>query len=288
MAQNLRAPTRAPTAGASRDPAAELASSTFQPGIVLLPPALRRDAERLYCIVRMLDDLVDEQDPRARERVEAMEAWASEGSTDSPEALEMSLLAERYPIPPEAVLGFCAGMRHDLEDARIETEAGLDLYCHQVACTIGLMLTSIFGSRDSRCATYMERLGHAFQLTNILRDIDEDRENDRCYIPESMIDLYGPPLPGRREELLRMLIARTDHLYDEGLQAIPLLRQGGLAMYVSAVLYRETLRQIEREGFGRDAGRVRVSAWRTRQLVAQAKRRARGWETSETTAISDK
>jgi phytoene synthase len=288
MVQNLRASTQIQTAEASRDPAAELASSTFQPGIVLLPPDLRRDAQRLYCVVRMIDDLVDDHDRQAPERVEALEAWANEGCTESPEAVEMALLAERYPIPTEAVLDFCAGMRHDLKEARIETEAGLDLYCHQVACSIGLILTAIFGSADGTCATHMEQLGHAFQLTNILRDIDDDRDNGRCYIPESMIDLYGPPLPGRREALLRKLIADADDLYDEGLQAIPLLCRGGLAMYVSAVLYRETLRQIERDGFGRDAGRVRVATWRTERLVAQAKLKAREWETSETTRLSDK
>lgn len=288
MIQNPRALTEAQAAGAPRDPAAELASSTFQPGIALLAPDLRRDAKRLYCIVRVLDDLVDEHDRRAAERVQALEAWATDGRTDSPEAADMALLAERYPIPTEAVLDFCAGMRHDLEEASIETEAGLELYCRQVACSIGLMLTAIFGSSDPTCATHMEQLGHAFQLTNILRDIDDDRANGRCYIPESMIDLYGPPLPGRREELLRVLIERTDSLYDEGLRAIPLLCRGALAMHVSAVLYRETLRQIERDGFGRDAGRVRVAAWRTERLVARARRTAREWETSETVTLSNK
>lgn len=275
-------------AGASRDPAAVLAASTFSAGVILLPADLRGEAKRLYYLLRTIDDLVDEHDPRAEERVEALEAWASSGETESPEAIEMASLSDRHEMPPTAVLDFCAGMRHDIEEKPMPSGEALDLYCHQVAGTVGLMLTALFGTSERECAKRMEQLGRAMQLTNILRDIDEDRANGRSYVPQSMVARYGPPLPGRRAKLMRHLIARADELYEEGLAAIPLLPRGGRAMYVSTVLYRETLRQIEREGFGRRSGRPCVPRRRREQLMACATRQAGLWETSGTQRLTDK
>jgi phytoene synthase len=105
------------------------------------------------------------------------------------------------------------------------------------------------------------------QRTNILRDIDEDLTQGRLYIPASAIERYGFPAPGAREALLKDQIARADKLYEQGIGAIPLLANGRRAMGLSAILYREILRQIEREGFGRKPGRATVPAWR-RQLLA--------------------
>jgi len=105
------------------------------------------------------------------------------------------------------------------------------------------------------------------QVTNILRDIDDDLATQRVYISKAAIDRFGFPAPGAREALLRDHIARADALYEEGLPAIGLLARGQAAMALSAALYREILRQIEREGFGRKPGRVVVPLER-RQLLA--------------------
>lgn len=118
----------------------------------------------------------------------------------------------------------------------------------------------------------MATLGRAMQVTNILRDIDEDRAHGRVYIPRTLIERFGFPTPGAREPLLRELIARADALYEEGEGAIPLLRGGRAAMALSAALYREILRQIERDGFGRRPGRAVVPTWRRQQLIARHRR----------------
>src|ERR1700722_12276684 len=81
-----------------RDPATVLASSTFSAGLGLLPAALHADAHRLYCLLRTIDDLVDEQHPEAGERVEALERWAHTGELHSPEAQTLSELSRRYPL----------------------------------------------------------------------------------------------------------------------------------------------------------------------------------------------
>ena len=131
------------------------------------------------------------------------------------------------------------------------------------------MLACLLGSTGVDAKGKMAVLGRAVQLTNILRDIDDDHARGRVYIDGQTIARYGVPVPGAREELLRHLIARADALYAEGFAAVPLLNRGRRAVSLSAVLYREILRQIERDGFGRHFGRVALPSWRTRLLSAQ-------------------
>jgi phytoene synthase len=244
--------------------------STFAPGLALLPSPLRADVERLYRVLRTLDDLVDEDDPRASERVGAVEAWARGEPADSPEACALEELGACRPFPRERLLEFCAGMRHDLARAPIADDAGFERYCQQAGGSVGIVLASLLGTVGDTCeaARLMALLGRAMQVTNILRDIDEDLSHGRVYIPRTSIERFGIPLPGARSALLREWIPRADALYDEGCAAIPLLRHGRAAMALSAALYREILRQLERDGFGARAGRAVVPAWRRDQLIA--------------------
>lgn len=252
-----------------RDPAAVLSSSTFSAGIRLLPASLYVDAHKLYCLLRTIDDLVDEQHPQARERVAALERWAYSGEAHSAEAKTLAELSQRYPLTPLPVLDFCLGMRHDIENEPITTEDDLDLYCYRVGGTVGLMLAQLLGTTHPACEPKMALLGAAMQRTNILRDIDEDRQNGRVYIAQSTIERFGFPLPGARASLVRDQIARADALYERGWEAIRMLRTGRRAFGVSALLYREILRQIEREGFGSREGRVVIPSWRRSLLVAR-------------------
>ncbi|HEY1449629.1 MAG TPA: phytoene/squalene synthase family protein [Solirubrobacteraceae bacterium] len=252
-----------------------LAASTFNVGVSLLPDHLQADARRLYYLLRTIDDLVDEADPRAEERVCAVERWARGEPAETPETRTLRDLAARYPFPREAFAEFCRGMRHDLRGATIETEADLERYCGQAGGTVGTMLASLLGTSSAEGAEKMATLGSAMQWTNILRDIDEDLERGRVYIARTTIARFGFPAPGSREDLLRDQIRRADALYAEGLAAIPLLSSGRRAMGLSATLYREILRQIERDGFGRKAGRAKIPAWRKRLLVASYDRTER-------------
>lgn len=252
-----------------RDPAAVLASSTFSAGIRLLPASLHGDAHKLYCLLRMIDDLVDEQHPQASERVAALERWARTGEARSPEAETLVELSRRYPLTSGPVLDFCQGMRHDISGNAIETERDLDLYCYRVGGTVGLMLSELLGTTHPGCKPKMALLGAAMQRTNILRDIDEDRENGRVYIAQTTIERFGFPFAGGRESLVRDQIARADDLYERGWEAIRLLRSGRRAFGLSALLYREILRQIEREGFGCREGRASIPSWRKALLVVR-------------------
>ena len=227
----------------------------------------------LYGVLRTIDDLVDEDDPRAPERVAALERWARGGGggrADSPEAHALSALAERHPLPRVQLLEFAQGMRHDIARATIADDADFDRYCQQAGGSVGIVLAVLLGAAgpdEEPAKDGMAALGRAMQVTNILRDIDEDLATRRVYISQSAIERFGFPAPGAREELLRDHIARADALYEEGLPAIALLAHGREAMALSAALYREILRQIERDGFGRRPGRVVVPLERREALA---------------------
>jgi 15-cis-phytoene synthase len=160
-------------------------------------------------------------------------------------------------------------MRHDLAGNPIKTEKELDRYCYYVGGTVGQMLAALLGTSHPDGECKMSTLGKAMQWTNILRDIDEDYAHGRVYIAQTTIERYGFPVPGAREQLLRDQIARADDLYEEGLSAIPLLCNGSQAMSLSTSLYREILRQIERDGYGRTPGRATVPAKRKQTLLAE-------------------
>jgi phytoene synthase len=262
---------------------------TFGLACRLIPQPLRDDVYRLYLVFRTIDDLVDDRAAAAAERLDALEAWCRGGAVESREAAVLADLATRHPLPRVAFLDFCHGMRDDLAGRPIATEADLDRYCFRVAGTVGLVMAEVLGVRHepgapTPPARYVPAagtalpapgaaaaaLGMAMQRTNILRDIDEDVANGRVYLATDTTERFGPPEPGRREGLMRDQIARADALYDEGVAGIPHLRNGRRAVAAAAGMYREILREIERDGYGRARGRVVVS--RRRKLVVAARR----------------
>jgi 15-cis-phytoene synthase len=243
---------------------------TFSLACRLLPRAIRDDVYRLYLVFRTLDDLVDDGEPDAVDRVGAVEAWCRGARAASPEAVLLADLDTRHALPRDALLDFCRGMRDDLEGVPIRTEDALEIYCHRVAGTVGIVMASVLGTvPGSDALPHAAALGKAMQRTNILRDIDEDMANGRIYLAEETIARYGSLEPGRREALLRDQIARADALYDEGIAGIDLLLSGRWAIRAAASMYREILRQIEREGYGARAGRAVVP--RSRKLIVVAR-----------------
>ena len=246
---------------------------TFSLACRLLPRELRDDVYLLYLVFRTIDDLVDEGVPGAAARVAAVDAWAAgEPRLRTREVAVLEDLASRHTIPRDAFADFCAGMRHDLEGRPLRTEADVDVYCFQVAGTVGVVMAAILGSNDFEVARpAAAALGMAMQRTNIVRDVDEDLAAGRVYLAQATIARFGGSLaPGNREDLLRDQIARADRLYDRGCAGIPLLLHGRRAVSAAAGMYREILRQIERDGYGASGGRVVVA--RPRKLLIAARR----------------
>lgn len=246
---------------------------TFAVACRLLPRDVRDDVYRLYLVFRVLDDHVDEGDPDvAAAHLAAVEAWCAGAPGRSGEARVLEDLATRHPIPRDALAEFCAGMRDDLAGRRFVTEEEVDEYCHRVAGTVGIVMASLLGFDGDPAAVRRaaSALGMAMQRTNILRDIDEDGCKGRVYLAADTVARFGPPRPGRREALLRDQIARADALYDEGVAGIAYLRSGRRAIRAAASMYREILRQIERDGYGARAGRAVVPTRRKLLVAARA------------------
>jgi len=242
---------------------------TFGLACRLLPRDVRDDVYRLYLVFRSLDDLVDERRPAAAERVAAVEAWCDGAAPASREARVLAALDARHALPRAALRDFCAGMRFDLRGGVNETEADLDRYCHQVAGTVGLTVAAMLGARGAAAGRAASALGMAMQRTNVLRDIDEDLGSGRVYLARETLERFGGSLAaGQRSALLRDQIARADALYDQGVAGIELLPRGRRAVTAAAAMYREILRQIEREGYGARPGRAVVSP--PRKLAAAA------------------
>jgi 15-cis-phytoene synthase len=245
---------------------------TFAIACRLLPRAVRDDVYLLYLVFRTLDDLVDEARPEASHRVEAVAAWADgRPATRTREVDVLDALAARYPVPRAAVADFCSGMRQDLARETFATEADVDRYCYRVAGTVGLVMTAILGVRDSdRARPAAVALGVAMQRTNMLRDIDEDLAAGRVYVAQEAVERHGSLRPGRRASLLREQIAYADRLYDGGLAGVGELRRGRHAIAAAAAMYREILRQIERDGYGASPGRATIHAARKLLVAGRA------------------
>jgi phytoene/squalene synthetase len=223
----------------------------------------------LYDVLRKLDDLVDDEQPEAAQRLDTVEAWTRGEPADTYETHILTDLAQRYALPKHALLQFCQGMRHDIARTVIHTEEDLELYAQQAGGSVGIMLARLLGSAHPEAETKMATLGRATQRTNILRDIDEDATHSRLYIAQSTIERFGGPTPGARADLIRDQIARADALYEQAKDATSMLASGQRAMALCATLYREILRQIERTGYGQNTGRVVVPVWRRRLLIAR-------------------
>ncbi|MEJ7797144.1 MAG: phytoene/squalene synthase family protein [Solirubrobacteraceae bacterium] len=243
---------------------------TFALACRLLPRDVRDDVYLLYLVFRALDDAVDNGERNAERRLAAVEAWAAGKPASSEEVRLLDVLAGRHPLPRAAFADFCAGMRDDLNGTPIVDDDDLDRYCYRVAGTVGVVMAHVLGMQDAALALpAAAALGQAMQRTNILRDIDEDLADGRVYVPRLTLQRCGGSLaPGEREAVLRDQIARADQQYDTGCAGIALLMRGQRAITAAAVMYREILRQIEREGYGARPGRAVVP--RRRKLLVAA------------------
>jgi phytoene synthase len=239
-----------------------------------LPRQVRDDINLLYLALRRLDDLVDLEAPSgsaqradAVRRLAAIRTWLSSGAIDTAAGDELAIfvdLQRRTPrLPTDAIGAFLDGMEGDLAGPTMESDADLDRYCYQVAGTVGRLMAALLGvhSGDDVQADYAARAhGAAIQRTKILRDIDEDLANGRLYLPASALRRVGldPAAPsgptslrdGDRRALYVAEIARADADYEVGAAGIRYLQNGGRSIRVAAHLYREILRQIERDGLG--------------------------------------
>jgi len=162
--------------------------SSFYYSFLFLAPERRRAITALYAFCREVDDAVDEpSDPSAARATLAW--WRGEvtrlfaGNPHHPVTRALDPAIEPFGITKVQLNEIMDGMEMDLNQNRYLNFAGLQLYCHRVAGVVGALAAGIFGYRNPRTREYAEKLGLAFQLTNIIRDVGEDARKNRIYLP---------------------------------------------------------------------------------------------------------
>ncbi|MGI9474579.1 MAG: phytoene/squalene synthase family protein [Rubripirellula sp.] len=230
----------------------------------LLPATVRDDVQKLYAWCRWCDDAVDSSASvnQANERLSILRndverIYRNEMPVHRASAW-LAELAEKYDIDQELPLALLDGMGMDLELGQIGSENELLRYCYRAAGVVGLMMCRVFGVNDRRALRHAESLGIAMQLTNIARDVREDWQRGRCYLPQSWLP-HGVDASSQDE--IRGAVRRTLDLAEkyyeiggEGMCYLPSAVRP--AIRVAAAVYREIGTQIRRCDYRVLQGRV--------------------------------
>ncbi len=282
---------------------ARAAHSNFYPAFFLLPKAKRDGIVALYAFMRLIDDVSDEGTNLA-EKQRGLATWraaldqAISGQSqvfDGNAAMESPASAlpgadevlpalvdtmGRYDMPTRYLHDLISGAEMDLTIQTYPTFERLKEYCYRVAGTVGLTCTHIFGFNDAKALDLSEKLGLAFQLTNIIRDVREDYTLGRVYLPDEDLARYGVAKGdfGRNEatlgvhELLRFEAERAWKLYEEGAGLLNLIEEDSRGtLWLLVHTYSALLARIEAADFAVFGERVRLSKSDKLKLIAKAR-----------------
>lgn len=258
----------------------------FYYGFRLLPREKHAALCALYAFMRWVDDISDAPGngsakarglELARETVERVARGDVSGPVILP-ALAHTL--STYGIPRSYLDELIAGAQMDLDTASYRTFDDLRLYCHRVAGIVGQCCVHVFGFTDPHALELADRLGLAFQLTNILRDVAQDFALGRVYLPAEDLERFGcpagalnaaPPSPASRE-LFRFEVERAWEFYEEGAALLPLIgRDSRAALWALARIYSGLLAKMESRGYDVTSGRVGLSAAEKTWILLRAR-----------------
>lgn len=263
-------------------------SKSFYLATRFFPPDLARSAHAVYWFCRYTDDLADEC-PDLEQGRRDLEEWADAlvaayktGTAHHPVLTAFLDAVYRHDIPIEYAYELIEGMRMDLANSRFATFAELRLFCYRVASVVGLMMCAVIGFEHGadceRAIPHAIDLGIAMQLTNILRDIGEDLDRGRIYLPQDELDGFGYSeanlVEHRRDELFRELmrfqISRARTYYETGNHGIALLnRRGRFAVKLASDVYQGILATIESSDYDVFERRAVVSRGRKCWITAR-------------------
>lgn len=248
-------------------------AKNFYYGFLVLPKIKRQALCAVYAFMRRCDDIADDPSLSARDRRQKLDTWvdafhsAQSGlPTDDPILLALTDAQRRFHIPLGLLDGLAFGTAMDVEAEGAQPDASgltihyrsyqdLERYCYQVASVVGLVCIRIFGYTDPAAEPLAERLGLAFQLTNIIRDVKEDASLGRIYLPQDDLDQFGMSAPelatnppsGRLRPLLEFEAQRAFENYRAADELIPLIAEDSQpALWTLATIYRSLLEKIVR------------------------------------------
>lgn len=251
----------------------------------LFPQSTKWATYAVYAFCRYVDNIVD--NPRNRteselrkelDRIrEELELVYRYGESEHPALGAFAYIANRYKIPKELSLELIAGAEMDLSIDRYETFDDLYVFAYRVAAVVGLMMTHVMGY-DGREETLKgaEELGIGMQLTNILRDVSEDLERGRIYIPKEDMDKFGLTetelsaqlFTPKVKKLMEFQVARAKTYYDSSYPLIDKLsKESQFAIYSASKIYGSILDEIEKNGFNPFVGRAFVTSSQKTKIV---------------------
>jgi phytoene synthase len=250
------------------------AAANFYYGIRLLPREKRGAMCAVYAFARRIDDIGDSAID-SHEKFQLLDVAAralEELSSTSFDPVIAALAAARlcFSLPIDALEDLIVGVRMDVEGVTYERFEDLLVYCRRVAGSIGRLCVAIFGARDYQRATRLaDDLGVAMQLTNILRDLREDADRGRVYLPREDLLRYHLSTDGRFEgeqgqldALTRFQVRRAGEWFEQGTQLVPLLdRRSAACVLAMSGIYRRVLTRIECDPRSARTSRVSLPAW---------------------------
>jgi phytoene synthase len=251
-------------------------SKSFFVSAQMLPAETRWATFALYGFCRHADNIIDL--PRDRGKAELLaeiDALRNElqtayrtGESEHPIIQPFIFVCQKYEIPIRYPLALLQGVEMDLQQQRYENFDDLYTFCYRVAGVVGIMMTYVLGYHSPQAFHYAEKLGIAMQLTNILRDVQEDKNMGRIYLPLDELAVFGlnesdiinEVWDERTKSLMRFQIERARKFYDEALPGIGMLKKSSrFAITASARIYGDILNKIVENDYNPFNGRVYLS-----------------------------
>ncbi len=258
----------------SAEAVARSSHSNFYNSFIVLPPEKRRAFCAVYAFMRSTDDISDgdagleSKRTMLRDWRAYLDAAYSGAAQDDPLLPAFRDTVRRFSIPAEYFQWVIDGAEMDLDVAQYETFEDLYKYCFNVASAVGLVCLQIFGYREERAKKLAEQCGIAFQLTNILRDIKEDAERGRIYLPLEDLKKFGYTtgelqsgvLNERFRKLMHFETERTREYYAAARNLLPLVEKSSRpALWAMIAIYGRILDRIVERRFDVFRGRVRLA-----------------------------
>jgi presqualene diphosphate synthase len=256
--------------------------SSFYTAMKLMAKPEREAMFAIYAFCRAVDDIADDGVGTREERHAALDTWRTDleslyAGGPPGRAAFLADPVRRYGLRKEDFLTVIEGMDMDVaEDMRAPSLEMLDLYCERVASAVGRLSIKVFGMEDGPGFELAHHLGRALQLTNILRDLDEDASAGRLYLPKEYCDEARVAV---REPKLAMTDPEIDHVcrkvaqlahghYEAAMRVLRARPKGHLrAPKLMAAVYSQILREMEKQGWGPPRHRVSLSKPRLAAIV---------------------
>jgi squalene synthase HpnD len=259
------------------------AGTSFYRGMAVLPPDRRHAMYAIYAFCRLVDDIADEETALA-DKLPRLGAWRERieglyrGEADDPVTRVLLLATRKFDLRRQDFLDMIDGMQMDAEEVIVAPGlAKLDLYCDRVAASVGRLSVRAFGDASADADRVAHALGRALQLTNILRDVAEDAERDRLYLPREYLEAEGVPAdpkaairhPKLDAVCQRVAVLAKSHFHDAHAAMERCDRRAMKPARLMGATYGAILNRLEAAGWADLSHRVSLPKWQKAWLAVR-------------------